>query len=112
MAENSLMIKRTYGEPNIEYCDSYVRGFEVLEDQFLLLTLTHNDSENFKLKIPLNHLDIQYGRFILDFNINDDASQCVLPIPIDGIEGVHPNSFKESSSQLMAWPITTSKERL
>ena len=75
MAENSLIIKRTYGVPNLEYCDSYVRGFEVLEDQFLLLTLTHNDSENFELKIPLNHLDIQYGRFILDYNINDDDNR-------------------------------------
>ena len=64
MKENKLIIKLTQGVPNLEYRTSYLRGFELIEEKFLLLTLSSIDSVNFQLKIPLDSLDIKEDRFI------------------------------------------------
>ena len=50
--------------------------------------------------------------YTMDFNIREDASKWDLPIPIDGIDGVQPKSFKESLIHIMASLITVSKDLL
>lgn len=86
MTKNGLIVKRTYGVPNLEYKTSYLKGFEVINDKFLLLTLSHCKDKNFELKIPLGHLDIKENRFISTLNINDDDNRYLVDI-IDSIYG-------------------------
>ena len=73
--DKNLIIKRTYGEPKLNYYASDLRGFELKEDPFMLFTLTHEGNTNFELKIPLEHLDIKEDRFITELNIHDDDNR-------------------------------------
>lgn len=75
MASNDLITKRTFGSPRLEYHTSYLKGFEVVEEQFMLLTLSYTGDNNFELKMPLDHLNIKENRFIPELNIHDDDNK-------------------------------------
>ena len=80
MKKNNLIIKLTQGAPNLEYRTSYLRGFELIEEKFLLLTLSNIESVNFQLKIPLDSLDIKEDRFIQELNIHNDDNRHLVNI--------------------------------
>lgn len=75
MDNKNLKIKRTHGSPKLEYNTFYMRGFEKIEDRFLLLKLSHINNSNFELRMPLNHLQIKENKFIVELNIHDDDNR-------------------------------------
>ena len=77
---SDLIVKRTYGKPNLEYKTSYLKGFEIIKDKFLLLTLSKSGSKNFELKMPVNHLDIKDDRVISELIIYDDDNRHLMDI--------------------------------
>lgn len=87
--QDKIITKKSFGVPNIKYTTSYLKGFEKIEEESLLFTLYSdkiNNIINFRLKIPLNHLDIEENRFITELDTNDDANRYLVYL-LDSIYG-------------------------